>query len=166
MTIKKIGPLFPVVLVGCMVFTIWGCVDDYKGEMPPTDSIELPLSIAIHPDGRYLYVVTSNSNLKYHSDKGGTVVVIDTDTLEILPEQTMTIGSFAGKLALNSDATRGYVPVRGNDSVTYFDIEENGLKISCQESSDSSNCLEDIIILQIENTDKNKNKIAENNSDV
>ena len=54
-----------------------GCSFGESGVSPPLDHIFLPGGAAIDPDGRFLYVVNSNSDLRYNA---GTLVGIDLDT--------------------------------------------------------------------------------------
>ena len=46
------------------------------GSNPPLDRIFLPGGLAVDPEGRWLYVVNSNSDLRYNA---GTVVAVDLD---------------------------------------------------------------------------------------
>ena len=123
-----------------------GCGVDVVGEDPPLNVLFDPVGIAVHPTGQYLYVVNSNFELNYREDRGGTVSVIDTDALELIPAATLQIGTFGGDIALNSPAeggpTQAYVAVRGDRSVVALNIEEGGAKLRCQAREDrlTSSC--------------------------
>jgi hypothetical protein len=53
-----------------------GCSFGQTGIGPPTNRVFLPAGIAVDPGGRFLYVVNSNSDLRYNA---GTVVAVDLD---------------------------------------------------------------------------------------
>jgi hypothetical protein len=53
-----------------------GCKLDQNGVEPPLDRIAFPASALVDPDGHWLYVANSNSDLRYNS---GTLVVVDLD---------------------------------------------------------------------------------------
>jgi len=111
---------------------LWAsCATDFPGDPPDLDNLEYPVGMALHPSGDTLYVVNANFDLKYRPQDGGTLSVIDLESLTVLPEQTRTMGSFATTVRLNHDASRGYVTVRGDSSVTWFDLSEDGRRLSC-----------------------------------
>ncbi len=109
-----------------------GACSEFEGLAPPTDALHFPVGMAIHPDGRYLYVLNTNFDVAYAQDEGGTVTVIDTDTLEIKHESTVTLGSFGGEIALSPDARHLYVAVRGDNSIVRLDVSESGGILSCR----------------------------------
>ncbi|MEO1267235.1 MAG: hypothetical protein AAFX99_03990 [Myxococcota bacterium] len=136
-----------------VIAVVWGalalltaCGVEVQGPEPPLDAIYDPVGLALHPSGDYLYVVNSNFNLDYREDRGGTVVVIDTDTLDIDPRGTVQIGTFGGDIKLNNPAeggpNRAYIAVRGNRSITVLDLEEDGTRFNCPTTSNqrSSSC--------------------------
>ena len=53
-----------------------GCSFGESGVAPPLDGLFLPTGLAVDPAGGWLYVVNSNSDLRYNA---GTVVAIDLD---------------------------------------------------------------------------------------
>lgn len=116
-----------------------GC-QEFEGVAPPTDGLHFPVGVVVHPNGRYLYVVNSNFNVAFNQAAGGTVTVIDTDTLEILPQSTVTIGSFGGEAVLSQDARYLYVAVRGDNSVYRLDISESGRTLSCDGGRTGAGC--------------------------
>ena len=52
------------------------CKLNQQGVAPPLDRIAFPASAIVDPDGRWLYVANSNSDLRYNS---GTLVAVDLD---------------------------------------------------------------------------------------
>lgn len=116
---------------------------EYQGERAPLDALYFPVGVAIHPSGQYAYVANSNFDARYRSDVGGTVTVVDLETMDVVSESTMEIGSFAGDLVLNagrdgmSDPDRLYVTVRGDNSVVALEVSDDGRTLNCpRETSD------------------------------
>ncbi len=122
-----------VVLACCALVS---CGVEVQGPEPPRDRLVYPVGLALHPSGSFLYVVNSNFDVAYREDRGGTVSVIDTDRLEIIPDAGVQIGTFGGEIKLNSPPdggpTRAYVAVRGNRTVTALDIEGGGALLRCR----------------------------------
>jgi DNA-binding beta-propeller fold protein YncE len=116
-----------------------GC-DEFVGIEPPQDGLFFPTGIAVHPTGRYVYVVNSNFDVAFSAERGGTVAVVDADTLRIVPEATVRIGSFGGQAVLSSDARFLYVAVRGDDSVVRLEVSEDGGRLSCNGGLDGLPC--------------------------
>lgn len=119
--------------------------EEFQGVPAPTDELHFPVGMALHPDGRYLYVVNTNFDVSFAEDHGGTVTVLDTDSMRVLPESTVTIGSFGGEAALSPDARHLYVAVRGDNSIVRLDVSERGGILSCQGGRDGLPCrIEDL----------------------
>lgn len=103
------------------------CGESFEPPLPPRGKINYPVGLAVHPEGRFLYVVNSNFNARYRADSGGTVSVVDTRSLEILKESTPFLPSFGGAIELNDDASRAYVAAReGNRLVAFHVAQEDG----------------------------------------
>jgi hypothetical protein len=66
----------PVVTIG------GGCNFGQSGIAPPANRIFLPAGVAADPDGGFLYVVNSNSDLRYNA---GTVVAVDLSRIASIP---------------------------------------------------------------------------------
>ena len=98
------------------------CGETFQAPRPPRDRINYPVGLHLHPNGRFLYVVNSNFNAKYRADSGGTVSVIDTQTLEILGDSTPFLPSFGGAIELNDDASRAYVTAREGNQLVAFRV--------------------------------------------
>ncbi len=67
-------PPAPTVLVLFVMAIGGGCNFGQSGIAPPTNRVFLPAGIAPDPDGSFLYVVNSNSDLRFNA---GTVVAVD-----------------------------------------------------------------------------------------
>lgn len=125
------------------VFALASCGVDVPGDDPPYDRLHFPVGMALHPEGEFLYVVNSNFDVSYREDRGGTVMVMNTDELAIMPEGTVQIGTFGGDIALNSvegEPTRAYIGVRGNESLTVLDVEGRGSRLRCDGGRRSAPC--------------------------
>ena len=108
--------------VTVMLFALSGCNGSPEGLAPPLDRLDYPIATAIHPDGRYLYVVNAALDRKYRS---GTVRVVDLETSAFLNEAVLEIDLFAGELALMENGGRiyGVVASRDTQSLLQFEIK-------------------------------------------
>jgi hypothetical protein len=66
----------PIICVLAATIGGAGCSFGESGVAPPLDQLFLPGGAAVDPDGRWMYVVNSNSDLRYNA---GTLAVIDLD---------------------------------------------------------------------------------------
>jgi DNA-binding beta-propeller fold protein YncE len=107
------------------------CNNEFEGSLPRRDKINYPVGATFHPNGEYLYVVNSNFEARYRPSAGGTVSVIDADTLEIVTEGTPFLPSFGGHLALNDDASKAYVTARRGNVVVAYDVAADGSALAC-----------------------------------
>lgn len=134
----------PLLALTCLAWLSGGCNVQNEGIDPPADELIFPVGLAMDPGGRYLYVANANFDLKYN---GGTVVAIDLQAVEnahagpddLLPAEglidagsTVRIGTFASDLAMTPDGTRLFVPVRGDNSVTWVEVADAaGRRLRC-----------------------------------
>jgi DNA-binding beta-propeller fold protein YncE len=109
-------------LVFGLFVSLTGCGEPFEPPLPPRDDLNFPVGLAMHPNGRFLYVVNSDFNARFKSDSGGTISVVDTTTLEIQQEHSPFIPSFGGFIALNDDATKAYVTARQGNSLMALDV--------------------------------------------
>lgn len=117
-----------------------GCATDLIGEPSDLSIIEYPTGLAIHPNGRYAYLIGSNFDLDYRANDGGAIYVLDLETKQILPS-SKRIGSFGTNVVLSEDARRGYTVTRGDDALVWFEISEDGSQISCPNEKENSESL-------------------------
>jgi len=128
-------------LAVCVLITGSGCGESFEAEEAPRDRINYPVGLTMHPDGEHLYVINSNFSAKYEPEVGGTVSVIDTETLQIDPGATPRIPSFGGDIELNGDASTAYVTLREGDSLAVLDVldgedGESGGRVACREDGE------------------------------
>lgn len=124
----------------------------YDGDLPPRDELQTPNGLAVHPSGRYLYVLNSNFQSLYRQDLGGSLAVVDLETLDILEDKTRCIPSFGSTLAFSTshfaeDEPRYLVAAtKSNRGVVALGLNENGDTTSClfegQDVGDT--CVDDI----------------------
>jgi len=135
-----------------------GCFSDRKGVSPQRNEFSFPTAALITPDQKYLLVANSNFDLAWES---GTVVVIDLEKVEsivsgcpeegcqpleetsdfILEDETVLIGSYASFMSLAPGGKRIYITIRGNNSLTTINLNEDGesgRKIYCFKEGDTS----------------------------
>lgn len=117
-----------------------GCATELIGDPSDLDAMAFPTGIAIHPNGRYAYVVGSNFDLDYRANDGGALYVVDLETKTVLPS-SKRIGSFGTNIVLSQDARRGYTVTRGDDALVWFEISEDGSSISCPKAAGDSRSL-------------------------
>jgi DNA-binding beta-propeller fold protein YncE len=133
-----------LVVAACAISaSLPACGVEVLGDDPPLDALFRPVGLALHPEGRYLYVVNSNFDALYRADRGGTVAVVDTDALEVEPAGSVQIGTFGGQIALNQrpdGPTRAYVAVRGDQAVMALDLEDDGRLVRCQGARYTASC--------------------------
>ncbi len=134
------GPIFRLAAVTAMVFVIAmaGCIEGHEEPLPDREGLFYPIGMQMHPDGRFLYVLNSNFDMRYRGNLGGTVLVIDTDTGEILSESSPYVPSFGSYLALNDDATKLYVPTRHNNEMTVLSVADQGQALYCDNDGERS----------------------------
>lgn len=124
-----------------------GCATELVGEKSDLSKMEFPTGMAIHPNGRYAYVVGSNFDLDYRATDGGAVYVLDLETNAILPT-SKRMGSFGTNIVISPDGRHGYTVTRSDDALVWFEISEDGSSISCpKEKSDSQSLLKCRVIV-------------------
>jgi hypothetical protein len=121
------------------------CNNEFEGSLPQRDTINYPVGTTFHPSGDYFYVVNSNFDARYRPSAGGTVSVINADTLEVVGERSPFLPSFGGQIALNDDASKAYVTARRGDVVVAYDVAADGGALFCttadgQRTSDPQAC--------------------------
>lgn len=127
-----------------------GCADPYEEPIPRRDRLNWPIGLAAHPSGRYLYVVNSNFDTRYQESVGGTLSVVDLETLEIRAGSGPFIPSFGGFVGLSGDARRAYVTARHSNTVLGFDVAPDGSSVFCtNDEGDSTSDPEDCAMRRI-----------------
>lgn len=142
----RIPPLICTALLLGSVGALAGCDTAFEGTLPRRDQINYPVGLTFHPNGKYFYVVNSNFDAKFRPDAGGTISVIDADTLQIRAERTPFAPSFGANIALNFDASRAYVTARAGNSVVAYDVSDDGGALFCTDArgvatSDPADCV-------------------------
>jgi DNA-binding beta-propeller fold protein YncE len=115
----------------------------YVGPVPAPGELRFPVGVTVHPSGRWVYVLGSNFDGTYRIEDGGTVEVIDADTLSIVPDAGVSVASFGARLALGGDADAPdmlYAATRGDDSVVVLDVAEGGGVLRCRGERDTRAC--------------------------
>jgi hypothetical protein len=119
-----------------LVAALWtgGCAE-YAGARPPAGTIDSPVGVAVHPSGRWVYVVNSNFRAQWDNPVGGSVSVVDADTLAVRLDEPMRFGSFGARIALGGDDAANpdqvMVAVRGERAVRLFGLAEEGARLTC-----------------------------------
>ena len=139
-----------VALVALVAIGATSCVESIE-PLPPRDKLHFPIGVTVHPNGRYLYVVNSNFDARYSPDRGGTVAVVDTETLRLLPAGSPYMPSFGGDIRLNEAGTRAYVTARKGNVVVAFKVAQgqgvrDGSALFCEDArgqatSDPERCI-------------------------
>jgi DNA-binding beta-propeller fold protein YncE len=120
-------------LLLAFAFTAAGCGDPYTEPLPPRDRLNYPIGLTVHPNGRYLYVVNSNFDTRYREEVGGTLSVVDLQTLELRERSTPFIPSFGGFVRLNRNASKAFVSARHSNAVIEFDVAADGSAVFCRD---------------------------------
>ena len=125
-----------LVLVFLLAVTTAACDGEYLGEPPDFVGIHYPISAAVDSDGKHLYIANSNYNLAY---KSAFISVLDLDSGDYLPASGVSMGSFPGSMLLSQPSwgvgDRGYLAVREDNSLTWFDVDRSGAApvLACQD---------------------------------
>ena len=132
---------WPALALGLCLAALASC-GQYEEPLPRRDRLHFPIGLALHPDGRFLYVVNSNFDTRYTPDQGGSLTVIDTQTQEILPGAGPYLPSFGGNIRLNADASKAYITSRHNSSIVALDVADDGASAYCgvARSADPTTC--------------------------
>jgi DNA-binding beta-propeller fold protein YncE len=113
-----------------ILFTLSGCADEFQGRPPLVDGLHYPLATAVDEATGRLYVVNSNFDLSY---RAASMVTYDLQTHK-LSGGAATFGSFPGAFLLadssRSDRRFGFLAIRGDNSLTWFNIEGSGDNLS------------------------------------
>lgn len=133
------------------LFLLSAC-EVYDGDLPETDELQTPMALAVHPSGRYLYVLNSNFSGLYRDDLGGSLSVVDLDALRILPDRTRCLPSFGGGLAFSAttyseDEPRFlFASTKSNRGGVSFELSEEGDQLRClyQGEDVGPTCVKDI----------------------
>ena len=119
-------------IMGALVGGGTGCRSSKPGLATSAAELHFPIGVAQHPSGKFLYVVNSNFDIRYFT---GSVQAIDLERERFAPQATVQVGSFAGNILLNAAGTRAYLPVRGDDSLTYIKINDHGERLECTDAN-------------------------------
>jgi YVTN family beta-propeller protein len=121
-----------------ILFTLSGCAEEFQGRPPLVDGLHYPLATAVDEATGRLYVVNSNFDLSY---RAASMVTFDLETHK-LASGAATFGSFPGAFLLaessRSDSRFGFLAVRGDNSLTWFNIEgkDDDLTFICSDDAD------------------------------
>jgi hypothetical protein len=143
------------------------CSLDNPGVPPDPQVFQYPIAAAVAPDSHYLYVANSDYNLAFN---GGLLNIVDLDRVRqrmaecgmpcppnignVVEEQqyiqdvpglnSVRVNPFTTDMALrpgrNGGSARLYLTVRGDGSLTWIDLTNNGASLSCGASSNGELC--------------------------
>jgi DNA-binding beta-propeller fold protein YncE len=137
----------PLLAALLAALSVMACAEAEKGIPHPVDRLHYPTTLAADPNGRFLYVVSSNFDVRYRT---GAVTAIDLATWELLPQTAIGIGDFGGELtlhAVDADGYRavGYVASRANRSLNWFTVAggEDGADAPTVDCGDDPGAAED-----------------------
>lgn len=123
--------LFSYALLAWLVLP--GCAEEFHGRPPLEGELRFPLGLAVDEANEVLYVVNSNFDLAYES---ASVLAVDLETHEFL-DTSVAVDSFPGDLLIHSrddgKPGYGYVAVRGDNSVSWFQINpaSGSVELTC-----------------------------------
>ena len=124
----------PLIVTGLAALALAAC-DEYEGLTQPAGTLHYPLGVAVHPDGRFVYVLSTNFDGRYRIDEGGTVSVVDTASDAIIGTQTVRLASFGGQLAFSRPSPDGpgtlAATTRGDDSLNLLEVSADGSRVWC-----------------------------------
>ena len=109
-----------IILLFCLSSLLAGCGVDTIGVSPPADRLHYPVSIAAHPDGRYLYIANAGFDRTFSE---GTISVFDSETGEFLPSDNRLGCSGESALRKRGDAVVGTTTSRDDDHLIEFVVQ-------------------------------------------
>lgn len=121
----------------CMILAVCGCAEEFSGRPPLQGEFHYPIGLAVDSAANTLLVANSNFDLAYES---GSLVAVDLENHSFI-DAWLAIGSFPGDMVLvdSPDGTvRGYLAVRGNDSLTWFSTgaADGQFALFCNDAND------------------------------
>lgn len=127
----------------------------YDGDLPPVDELQTPIGLAVHPTGKYLYVLNSNYQSLYRQDLGGTVSVVDLEALQLLEDKTLCVPSFGSQLTFSTSHFAQDEPrylfalTKANRGGIVLSLNEEGDTLNCQYQGTSigNTCVDEIVDL-------------------
>lgn len=124
------------------VLVLAAACHNVEGPDAPLGAFYFPQGLAVHPDGGHLYVVSTNFDGRYRDGVGGTVHVVDTDSLAVRAEGSIRIGSFGGTPVFLTDPSGDFLAVatRGDRSVHLLSIEGAGERLRCRGEITTEEC--------------------------
>lgn len=126
-----------LVFATALIFSAAAC-EIYDGDLPPTDELQSPIGLAVHPSGDYLYVLNTNFQSLYRADLGGTLSVVDLESLRILDDKTLCLPSFGAQLSFGSS---NYSDTQPRHLFAATKSNRGGVALRLNESGDTPSCL-------------------------
>jgi hypothetical protein len=121
-----------------------GACAQFEGLLPTGQDINEPVGIAVHPSGRYVYVVNSNFNVEFDVAEGGHLTVIDADTLTATTDEPWHFGSYGALVSLGGDDPAMpdslAIAVRGTGDIQILRVTEDGRRVTCPEGEIPEDC--------------------------
>lgn len=114
-----------------------GCDNITRAPRPDPAKFTYPSTVVADPSGDWVYVVSTNFD---GSNSGGTIVPIEVSTKKVVSAGAVEVGSFAGEMALLTDAdgvsTKAYIAIRDDDELIHLDLvrTDEGIAFACSES--------------------------------
>jgi len=102
-----------------------GCTENHRQINPDPEAFAWPTTVVADPDGDFVYVISSNFDSEC---TGGTIIPVNADTLELVSDGAVEIGSFGGEsvvTTLPDGRHRIWVPSRDQDTLEFADINRN-----------------------------------------
>ena len=117
-------------------------MDQVEPAPGPLDRIYRPTDLLLHPSGRYLYVLSSNFDGRYRERDGGSVLVLDTEAMTLVPDAGVRIASYGAAMTLADTAEnpRLFVSARGNGGLFALDVAGEGGSLRCEGSTSGAAC--------------------------
>lgn len=138
-------------LFAALLCSVAAC-EVYDGDLPPIDELQTPVGMAVHPTGKYLYVLNSNYQSLYRQDLGGSISVVDLEDFRLLEDKTICVPSFGASLTFSSshyaeDEPRYLLALtKANRGGIVLALNEEGDTVSCnyQGAAIGNTCVEEI----------------------
>ena len=114
-----------IFLLVLLAVSVAGCDSTTVNTPPDLGRLSFPISVATHPEGRYLYIASAGFDRKASL---GTISVFDSETHRFLPNAAVTTELFAGELKIVEKGDEYYAITTSRDQNALYQFRIDASK--------------------------------------